>query len=128
MVPVRRSDCSQRRAATAQVVGGELALEAVDRDLTRRDSHDAGVIDEQIERLAGKALDGASGERTDGALVGQVDQRRAVPGEFERGMEADATVGTGDDDAASLLRGDVVGGPWSLHRKLYSRFRICTIY
>jgi hypothetical protein len=93
-----------------------------------------------------KALNGSRGECTDRALVRQVeylrerlgvgnfgvnsgngilplgfgagwqDHLRTVPGKFQRGMEADATVGTSDDDAASLLRGDIAGCPWSLHR------------
>jgi hypothetical protein len=37
-------------------------------------------------------------------------------------MEADATICTGDDDAASLLGGDVVGGPWVLHRSCILAF------
>jgi len=47
--------------------------------------------------------------------AGWQDHLRTVSGEFKRGMEADATVGTGDDDTASLLRGDAAGGPRSLH-------------
>jgi hypothetical protein len=40
--------------------GGELALGAIDGDLTSGDGHGSCVIDEYIERPARKALDGSS--------------------------------------------------------------------
>jgi hypothetical protein len=49
----------------AEVIGGELTLVAIDGELTLWDSHHAGVIDQQVERLAGKICGDESGDGAD---------------------------------------------------------------
>jgi ParB family transcriptional regulator, chromosome partitioning protein len=109
------------------------------------EGHDAGVVDVEVEGGAGKTSGDAGGEGSDGGEVGEVecfwdeagvgdfgtnarhgvsgfgggargeDDFGAGAGELEGGVETDAGVGSGDEDAAIGLRGDVGGRPLGRH-------------
>jgi hypothetical protein len=64
----------------AQVVGAKLALKAVGRELAGGEGHDAGVVDEEVERGAGEAFDDARGEGVDGVEIGEVEDLRVENG------------------------------------------------
>ena len=123
----------------AQVVGAELHLEAVGRQAALGESHDAGVVDEDVElaAIAGVALRELAHRRQ----VGQVEQRKfdrrlrrlgphplesigapalvatrendvgAMTGELERRLIAEATVRPRDHGDFSAQVGDVVRRP-----------------
>jgi hypothetical protein len=55
-----------------EIIGSELHLETVGRGLPRRQSHDARVVDEQIER--GVRGDEVSGETGDRGKIGQIER------------------------------------------------------
>ena len=119
-----------------EVVGGELALEAVDRAAVRR-RHDAGVVDEQVERAVRRGLGRRGPHRRQvreidhelleccvrhlcaqrrlglrellGVATGQ-DDPRAGPGELERGVVAQAAhADPGHQRGPAALRRDVGG-------------------
>src|SRR5437667_258020 len=126
-----------------EVVGAELELEPVACKLPRLGSHDARVVDEQVEaivcpreplrepanrseaakveranldlRARHTGLDRAGGFRSLLGVADGEDDARAGAGEPARGEEADAAVGTCDDGHAAVLVRDICGGPFVGH-------------
>jgi hypothetical protein len=76
-----------------------------------------GQVDNLREHLGVRNL----GANAEGGILGlclgagRQDQLRTASGEFKRSLEAQAAVGAGDEDATSLLRGYVAGGPRLIH-------------
>jgi len=124
-------------------IGAELQLKAVSGFEASRWGHYAGVVDEEVERDApgefalgkdanagqrcevqlaeayGGLRDGlpdtSDGGLSPGCIAGGDNNVRSAAGEFERGGEADAAVGTGDDCPAACLVGHVCLGPLVAH-------------
>jgi hypothetical protein len=120
------------------MVGAELQLKAVDRQLAPWRRHDGGIVDEQVQAALGGAQ--PRSERLDGLKAGEVhgleahlgrrhaapyrfdcsgtllriapgnDDPRTSPGERQCVVEAQAS-SAGDDRGAACLRGDVRCGP-----------------
>jgi hypothetical protein len=66
----RKQLCRQR--VVTEIIGSELHLETVGRGLPRRQSHDARVVDEQIERgVRGDEVSGETGYR---GKIGQIER------------------------------------------------------
>ena len=115
----------------AEVVGAELHLEAVLGALLG-DGHDAGVVDEDVEvalpRVGegvdggevgevepahlGLAVDGGGGRLALGDVADGEHDARAGAAELASGGEADAAVGAGDDEGASIEAGKILCGPF----------------
>ncbi len=139
----------------AEDVGAELELEAVRGFEALGRGVDAGVVDQEVEggvsgELAGgKGADAAEGgevelaeldlgagdraaDAVDGAfapclVAGGDDDGGPVAGELERGGEADAAVGAGDDGAAAGLVGDVGDVPADAHPRLDALRARCAV-
>ena len=124
----RSRDVGQQQVGqreVAEVVRAELHLEAVLGALLG-DGHHAGVVDEDVEvalprvgegvdggevgevELAhlGLALDGGRGRLALGEIADGEDDVRAGAAELASGGEADAAVGAGDDEGASVEVGE----------------------
>ena len=115
----------------AEVVGAELHLEAVLGALLGH-GHHARVVDEDVEvalprigegahrgevgevELAhlGLAVDGGGGRLALGDVADGEHDARAGAAELTSGSEADAAVGAGDDEGASIETGKILGGPF----------------
>ena len=113
----------------AEVVGADLALEAVD-GLRVRHGHDAGVVDQHVDAVDAVGefahrrqvlqvelahLDVAGHARGGGVALRGVahgeDHLGADAGQLAGGDLAEAAVGAGDDDGAPGEGGQVGGGP-----------------
>ncbi len=140
---LERRQQQRGQGEVAEDVGAELQLEAVDGLEPLRRRHDAGVVEQQIERKA--AFELAGGEGAHRCQAGEVENSQLRLGvgnlasqAFERGLPlipvstgeddggagagklagcgiADTAVGAGKDHAATDLAGDLGGVPCLFH-------------
>jgi hypothetical protein len=82
-----------REGEVAEVVGAEVQLEAVGRRRLRHE-HDAGIVDEHVDRLAPRI-----GEPPDGGEVGEIEGSDLdVPADGRRRVPAALFVAHSEDD------------------------------
>ena len=132
------------RAKWPRDVGAELQLEGVGGLKAFGRRHDAGVVDEEIERLVlaeeplgeladvcqrgeieqdklggragGFGVQAGQGCLSAGAVAAGEQDVRSLSCQPQRGVIADAAVGSGDEGATALLGGDVLDRPFAHER------------